>query len=836
MKLISTVYQIKEEYIPIKLYLTKVSFDEKKIREMYASFVYSQVSILSYKLSKKNRLVAASGTFLVSEEPIDKDEIEKSFGESDKLYSDFYKDADKPKALFSGDKNWLSYCKPYVHRKIKQLLLDNKYIPVHFFEKARKQASEWHLVSSVEDERSKIIEISLPSFGRGQYKIRRGLRIQLVDDEQRNLYLKTDVKSAFFSELTLLDLMKLYLDERSLTYEDIRKNSNYQKEIEAWFWRRNPALKPTYEFYSETGKPQQNCFFVSFDWDLPITEYPGGKGETVYEYHKKRGRILKDKEQPLVLVRFKRNQKPWPYPIELIKESPDYRFFKRIGVSEEVLNNTKIQEFERLLIAEYLIFPLKPILKNVPIEIEGFMPENLLRIERTNKGPNETELYSKRTMNYQMMEMGDFEKVAIIYPDVTLLTPKQEDTLNEMINNLQRDLTKTLTINKVTTKEKINEHLNLRNCDGSIKSLESLFAEFSANDYSLLTIIVSSKTKYDWLKIKELSIRYKILTQVINFENYQDSDKDSKPFYIRNTIYQMVFKCGGIPYYVQNLAGKPGYLYLGLDCRQASDEKAGVRAGTCLFLPNGKYLMGMIGSTFDGDKSDFINPEAIITPEIKEKIRNLIEKNEVKHLVILRDGGYTKDNLPGFIENELKAIRRIAKDLKISYSYVTVNKKENHRFYNFTSSNQQYLSRDFPDLWEDLDIKGILTDPQNTRLSRLNLSLKRNLRKLSIDLVVEPPIAIKSPYRNDSFYLMTTRPTRGTATSISYTVLETQLNTDELIEQLIGDLVALSRCVHETISPTRIPSPVFYADKLANWIAKVGKTPPQEFNTKVFYA
>ena len=464
------------------------------------------------------------------------------------------------------------------------------------------------------------------------------------------------------------------------------------------------------------------------------------------------------------------------------------------------------------------------------------MPENLFRIEKTSKGTSEVELYSRRTMNYQMMETGDFSKIAIIQPDESLLTPKQEDILNEMTDKLQKDLSKTLTINEVTTKDKIKEHINLRTCDGSVKSLESFFDEFSENAYSLLTVIVSSKTKYDWLKIKELSIQYRILTQVIDFENYLESDEDSKPFYIRNTIYQMVFKCGGVPYYVQNLAGKPGYLYLGLDCRQASDESAGVRAGTCLMLPDGKYLMGMIGTSFDGDKSDFIDPEKIITPEIKEKIHNLIEKEEVKHLVILRDGGYTKDNLPGFIENELKAIGKIAKDLRISYSYVTVNKKENHRFYNFTSSNQQHLSREFPDLWEDLDVEGILTDPQNTRLSRLNLSFKRNLRKLSIDLVVDPPIAIKSPYRNDSFYLMTTKPTSGTATSICYTILKTQLNTEELIEQLIGDLVALSRCVHETISPTRIPSPVFYADKLANWIAKVSKIPPQEFNTKVFYA
>ena len=113
-------------------------------------------------------------------------------------------------------------------------------------------------------------------------------------------------------------------------YEDIRKNSQYQKEIETWFWRRNPALKPTYDTFSETGKPQQNCFFVSFDWDLPVTEYPGGKGKTVYEYHKNRGRTLHDKDQPIVLVRFKRNQKPWPYPIELIKERPSRRrYFRR---------------------------------------------------------------------------------------------------------------------------------------------------------------------------------------------------------------------------------------------------------------------------------------------------------------------------------------------------------------------------------------------------------------------------------------------------------------------------------------------------------------------------
>ena len=132
MKLISTVYKIKEEFIPKKLFVTKIQFDEKKIQDLYTGFVYGQVSNLSHKLSNKDRLVTASGMYLVSEEQIDKDEIEMSFDRSEKLYSNFYKGSDKSNELSPDVENWLSYCKPYVHKKVKQQLLDNKYIPIHF--------------------------------------------------------------------------------------------------------------------------------------------------------------------------------------------------------------------------------------------------------------------------------------------------------------------------------------------------------------------------------------------------------------------------------------------------------------------------------------------------------------------------------------------------------------------------------------------------------------------------------------------------------------------------------------------------------------------------------
>ena len=155
------------------------------------------------------------------------------------------------------------------------------------------------------------------------------------------------------------------------------------------------------------------------------------------------------------------------------------------------------------------------------------------------------------------------------------------------------------------------------------------------------------------------------------------------------------------------------------------------------------------------------------------------------------------------------------------------------------SKKPEFSNKDSIQLFNDINIINQEDINNVKRWSALERKFNKTLREFGIEFELPLPIAINHPSHNNIFYLQTTRPTSGVKTSIKYEILYNQWKNksdSDLKEQLKGDLSALCKAVEESGAPTRLPAPVYYADKLAGWIRDVKEFPPEEFKNKVFFA
>ncbi|MHA1224589.1 MAG: hypothetical protein ACTSP3_15305, partial [Candidatus Heimdallarchaeaceae archaeon] len=562
MKAITTVFEIKKKYIPEKLYLAELKVDMKKLAIIRGESTkemkdprFSLNALIAHKLTRKykEQIFSSRGAILISNKKIDADIVKKLI-ETDKTLQ--YKMQDSFLGLINqseitkDDPQWKESCKRYISQFFKKTLFELGYIPIQFI--TQKKTYEWYKpirnLNPQDKRKFSVLEISLPTIGNRDYSIRRCLKFQITDSEDGKWYLKTDLTSKISSKLSLLDLLKKYMESNQWSYEDVRNSKEIQKQIDNYFRRSLPELKPRYQNYEETGITQRNGYFVGINWEESISscKHPRkieGKSISILEYQRYIGNQIEDEEQPLVIFRYPRNQRTYYFPPELLEESPNFSFLKKIGASQSALEQTKPDEISRILMVLLLLNPLRKYIDEDPLIVEMENIENIFRIEKDSRDAKKVPLYNKHLENWKMMETGDFKKVGIIIPVSPLVTPKEDDTLQELLGDIIELTKKVLIQNNIISKEEIDDSI-IKEFFSDKDNIADKFKKLKDMNCDIILSIITPKMKLDWHEIKDNSIEYEILNQNFILKTYMTKDQPSKKFYLRNLLYQMVFKCG----------------------------------------------------------------------------------------------------------------------------------------------------------------------------------------------------------------------------------------------------------------------------------------------------
>ena len=252
---------------------------------------------------------------------------------------------------------------------------------------------------------------------------------------------------------------------------------------------------------------------------------------------------------------------------------------------------------------------------------------------------------------------------------------------------------------------------------------------------------------------------------------------------VRSLLKQIIVKCGGVPYLLAN-DSHPDIVYIGVDrSRDVFGDSPSLSAGVAAVAPNGEYL-GADTTNLDKYTDDFIDISSIL-PSIITQVKQ--KRPGVKIIVLLRDGG--KYNIS---EHEVTSAIKITKEANLDLVFLSANKSSGFRAF----------------IKKDSEIKGFSC-----------------------------PVAFyELPNDPEDFLIFSTLPKQGTQTPILYSILaNTSSYSNNEIKQLVSnDLTSLCSLVWEAPSPTNLPLPLHYADKLAGFCKTIQHPWASEIETPLF--
>ncbi|MFX0094001.1 MAG: Piwi domain-containing protein, partial [Candidatus Hodarchaeota archaeon] len=187
----------------------------------------------------------------------------------------------------------------------------------------------------------------------------------------------------------------------------------------------------------------------------------------------------------------------------------------------------------------------------------------------------------------------------------------------------------------------------------------------------------------------------------------------------------------------------------------------------------------------------------------------------------------------------LKETEKEASEQNLKLIFVTANKSSNFRVYNFEidptlEANKLKLLNPLVQITK-YPVKNLKVAQIKYR-NHLNRELGIEKAKLHL---VEPTI-IHNPFNpKDSFILVTTRlvqkeETSGTQKPILYEIQLNNSQYDDVISVLANCLTGLSFTVWESLVPTRLPSPLHYAHKLARLCSQAGSSWNEDIDSLMF--
>jgi hypothetical protein len=690
------------------------------------------------------------------------------------------------------------------------------YIPLEFFHNL--QGNRW-IPTSKSPSTEKIDSLSGTD-----YSVQSSFQTKVILDETNDPIIFFDLSTWAYNSSNLLNTIYKMLGHEDLTEDDL-DDEKIQMRLEQRIRSLSPNLQTTYDDFTIGVSSRQKGKVVQIKWNQNLKNIEGGslngKKHDSWNYHKLLGNKLTQDVQPVIYLNL--GPSDIPFPAELLREIPNLSFLKRIGLSDRALDLMKPDDKERMTILLNLISPFNEFLSTDPVLYEGHQVEHLYLETKQSNSTTKVPLYDRFSNITRFFSIGDFTNLTIAKPKN--LSPKLEHSINKIIQHFEKTLPKIYKNNKINTNFVIKE-VNYENLDVAM-------SEMGDTSISLWFLFGDSDLKKDekWVQLKKLSVKHRHLTQLIDIDKFEDTKADSQIYYLNNLIRQIFYKSGGETYRVHNSESSQTILYIGIDRIPSREEKTGLDTGAVMMMNTGKYIGGIIHNYPDARKNDQIDVSSLFTKDFQTLLLDKLHKHKIDHVVVLRDSGPRS----WMEETEIMPLKDFFSSNNISFSFVAVNKNELHRFYNIESSKPQYVNSNINEIFNQINIFPIKSS-NPTRWSSILRKFNSGLRQLGVDLSLPVPLYVEHPFDEHSFYLQTTKPTAGTKTSVRYHILYTDLDLDDLKEQLKGDLSALCKAVEESIAPTSLPAPVHYANKLARWLHRTQVIPPTEFIDKVFYA
>jgi len=621
------------------------------------------------------------------------------------------------------------------------------------------------------------------------YSIRRGIWLATHISKTGAWTLVVDPLTQVRAKLNLLEALKLELDRRNLSHW--KQAVPFSDEINKSFRSKAYTLRSVY-VEPRQENPEHNIYkFIGFRLDKGLSEDSDPRNPV--NFHRRFNRSF-DMDQPEVMVLAKGGFRIRHIP-QLLEEHPSLRMLKRFGVSERAHAQSLINATERYYETVQLIKPLTnaEFIEPVPTEVEvkEFKPVRI-----TISGGY---IELKSNLDFQKY----FEKGKLLEkPKISAIHMFATAEGAEPARRLKQALSKVFKHFKLLVPE-IKEHFDCtEKLEDFIKYVLDTSKEEGFGKTDLALVIFSfgeqdiEDIAYNTLKRESFSRLFPV--QFVGIDTILAEDKDLRKDVANPLFIQIVAKCFGKPYGLQPGFMPEGTLVVGIDkYRDPFKEKAPLVNTVVLFDNTGTYVCGNSKPAI-GQTSTNIYP---LLNSCFEKLVDKTHREKWRRVLFFEDTGV------GTMEEYLKAdaldCERAAKDVGAFYAFITANKSSHFRLY-------------AGDPADDLSAE---------RASPFSAAIRMRDLLQFLAVSTEPVIS-----REKAKEFGTPRP-------VLYEVFSKneELDLEELKETAAKIVVWL--CRHSWISPssTRLPAPLYFANKLSKLVSDTGvSVGPDEMEAPLF--
>lgn len=632
----------------------------------------------------------------------------------------------------------------------------------------------------------------------GNYSAERYVTIRAVSNKSdiTSPFLQIDVSTTIEGMSTIWQQLQFWLKKRNKTLSDLKEDISLQEEANLEFKSDNPRLTTTYKRQTSTGAEKKDIyFFVGFDFqhtpETRIITMSNGEEITVSEYYLKKYNIkLSEKEQLIVNVKRASRGKgrsgsfePIPIPSNLVVESPDTKVLERYDFSYQYSQFTLLAPKKRFEIINKIALILQG---NNLISKEVSGKYSKIPIPTLFDGKMKFSLYEGERGSGRCLRYPKLKKLKILFFGKTSSWFTKNDgwqIIRELKDTIHSHLSYIASQSQQTYEDTHYEVIFEVDLNNWKKRFDDIATK--SKDFNAFLIITSPPNQrfYNYVKQK-YTIRKQQPTQFLYFSTLKKLYKKGHlKGLVKSISKQIIVKCGGIPYLLSNNSNS-GIVYIGVDrSRDVFGDQPSLSAGVAAVAPNGEYL-GADTTSLDRYADDFIDISSIL-PNIIERI--LHQNKNINTIVLLRDGGKYSIS-----EHEIKTAKEITQKSNLNLIFLSANKSSGFR---------AFIKR-------DSNIEGF----------------------------AQPVIFSNLPNDPEDFLIFSTLPKQGTQTPILYSILEntTDYPDNEIKKLLSRDLAGLCSLVWEATSPTNLPLPLHYADKLAGFCKSVEHPWAPEINAPLF--
>lgn len=582
------------------------------------------------------------------------------------------------------------------------------------------------------------------------------------------------------NQLNLKEALEKELEKRNISHW---KNiaADQEEEINKLFRTRAANIRSTYVEQKGDDVTHNRYQFDGFDFKNELKE--NGEITNPVNFHKKFKRKF-SMDQPIVKLIAKGGYHITHIP-ELVEEVPSLHVMKRYGASGEIQTRALMEAKDRFYNTKFL---LKPLVQ------EGFINDTPMIVSVDEYGP------VKLTLEGSFIDIKtnlDFQKIylkhkLLVKPKIHSInvfsTKKDAEETKRLLKALQ-GVMKNFGVDDI----KVNEHIacseKLDEFTNEIVGI-SKKEKFTPEDLVLVVFKPNREDTSDHLytTIKSESLENLFPVQFVESPQLAKLGAgDIIPKLANPLFLQIVAKCQGQPYGLQEGFVLPGTVFVGIDrYRDPFATDAKLVSSIVVFDEFGKYVCS--ATEISDDKDNPIKIDEMIRECLTKYEENTKRKPKLVLFILDTGPGTQEDKLM----QEANTIENICNDIGADYAYITANKGSHLRVYTGDPSSKFRAKRVSP--------FSAITHMRDSR---------------EILIVTTEPMVSQDKGREI-----------GTPKPMLYRILKKKYsNSDDELKKIIAKSIVWL-CKHAWISPaaTRLPAPLEFANKLGRLSNATGKT------------